>query len=69
MQVLGDFSALNEIGQSIVGLVETIVSLATLHAGVSVLTVLIVVWVMQATTRGAGLGSRTPRAGSSSRRA
>jgi len=56
-----DFSALNEIGQSIVGLVETIVSLAALHAGVSIITVFVAVWVMQATTQGAGLCSRRAR--------
>ncbi len=31
------------------------------YAGVSVLTVFVAVWVMQATTRGAGLGSRRAR--------
>jgi hypothetical protein len=48
-----DLSAWNEIGQAIIAAVETVVSLAALHAGVSVLTVFIAVWVMQATTRGA----------------
>jgi hypothetical protein len=56
-----DFSALNEIGRAIIAAVETVVSLAALHAAVSVLTVFIAVWVMQATTQGAGLGSRPAR--------
>ena len=56
-----DFSALNEVGEAIIGAVETIVSLCALHAIVSVITVFIAVWVMQATTQGAGLGSRRAR--------
>jgi hypothetical protein len=48
-----DFSALNEIGEAIITAVETVISLAALHAAVSVVTVFIAVWVMQATTRGA----------------
>jgi uncharacterized membrane protein len=52
---------LNEVGQAIIGTVETVISLAALHAGVSVLTVFIAVWVMQATTQGAGLCSRRAR--------
>ena len=46
-----DFSALNEVGQAIIGAVEMVVSLAALHAAVSVVTVFIAVWVMQATTQ------------------
>ncbi len=41
-----DLSALNDIGLAIIGAVETVISLAALHAGVSVLTVFIAVWVM-----------------------
>ena len=58
---MSDFSALNEISQVIIGAIETVVSLATLHAGVSVVIVFIAVCVMQATTQGAGLGSRRAR--------
>lgn len=35
-----DLSAWNQIGQTIIGLVETIVSLGALHAGVSIVTAL-----------------------------
>jgi hypothetical protein len=56
-----DLSVLNEIGQSIIATVELIVSLAAFHAVVSIVTVFIAVWVMQATTRGAGFGSRRAR--------
>ncbi|MEZ5787737.1 MAG: hypothetical protein R3D62_14975 [Xanthobacteraceae bacterium] len=56
-----DFSALNDVGQAIIGAVEVVVSLSAVHAVVSVITVFIAVWVMQATTQGAGLGSRRAR--------
>ena len=56
-----DLSFLNDVGQTIIVAVESVVSLAALHASVSVITVFIAVWVMQATTQGAGLGSRRAR--------
>jgi uncharacterized membrane protein len=56
-----DLSSLNKIGQAVIAAVETVVSLAAFHAGVSIITVFIAVWVMQATTRDAGVGSRRAR--------
>lgn len=56
-----DFSALNDVGQAIIGAVEAVISLSAVHAGVSIITVFIAVLVMQATMQGAGLSSRRAR--------